>query len=762
MKEASLFKKTTIGLFISMLLVFNTVSPMLAYEIPEAPEVPQAPETLQNTNEIPEAPTIPSYNDVINEEQTQQNNQNNNTENEEDQNEDEDDDDEKEETSGASANKDTNQTQNVGVPQIGDVSGEQDESHGDGDNTIKTGSANASALLINDANANTGSGGAGGADEISVGNSGNGANSNNSAAIDTSNSSDKIQINNADVANGVGLDAVSGQNDASHNVGDSSVITGDSNATATVINGVNTNIDGVEVVQFNIDDTHTGDIVLAFPENTSSCSATICNSQGNASAQNTGNGAGSDNNANINSDNENNVFQVNDADVVNDVILVADSGHNDVSYNTGGDSYVETGDANAVATVGNFVNNNISQAGEVLIAVVNIFGDLIGNILLPESTLAENGSGSGGTTVANVGNGANSDNNAGVDISNTGLVDQNNNANVGNNINVAATTGDNSAENNTAGFSSGDNVIETGDASIDVNVVTIANNNVLDGATWWLVFVNDASGNWVGKIMGAPDGANMAGSAGTEFVVNPDGSVVAKNTGNGAGSDNNSQVSNTNSNTISQNNNANITNNITLAANSGHNDASYNTGGSSTVKTGDANVMANIINFVNNNFVGGKVVVSVVNVFGNWFGSFVPAGQQAPQVSANIGGPQISQPEQQKSSGNNDSGNQNKNSDTTSNTNNAVAVQNSQGSISGGDGFTGGVVAGVATGDAETNIVGIIENDDFISVPETPKIASANTFLSNGFWKIVGLALSLLIVRTGVRYLQTRGNIIKK
>jgi hypothetical protein len=147
----------------------------------------------------------------------------------------------------------------------------------------------------------------------------------------------------------------------------------------------------------------------------------------------------------------------------------------------------------------------------------------------------------------------------------------------------------------------------------------------------WLVLINNA-GHWVGKLIGG-DG-NMAGSDGVEFDVDADGNVSASNggnetanSGNGAGSDNNANSNQTSNSTTEQNNNANVENTLNLSANTGKNHANENTGGSSTVKTGDAKIIANVVNFVNNNIKGsGKLVVTVVNVFGSWVGNFITPG----------------------------------------------------------------------------------------------------------------------------------------
>ncbi len=260
---------------------------------------------------------------------------------------------------------------------------------------------------------------------------------------------------------------------------------------------------------------------------------------------------------------------------------------------------------------------------------INVFGNLEGDIILPESAFNDSGCVSGcGTsgnnnTASNTGNGANSENNANSNTTNNKATNQNNNANIGNDLNLNANTGDNETSSNTGD----DSNVVTGEADVKSNVLNVANNNV-EGGNMWLVIINKA-GKWFGQLVGGPEGSTMAGSEGMEFEVDGDGNVTASNNGNGAGSENNSNTNETNNETTTQNNNANVQNNLNLSANTGKNNANQNTGGESTVKTGDAKIIANIVNFVNNNVSGtGKMLVAVVNIFGEWTGDFIAPGQQ--------------------------------------------------------------------------------------------------------------------------------------
>jgi hypothetical protein len=608
--------------------------------------------------------------------------------------------------------------------------------------------------LINSGNTNTTSSptsGSQNSNDLTVANSGNGAGSTNSGIINTENNAANIQTNTATVANNADLASISGKNDSSYNTGDTKVVSGDANTTATVINGVNTNIDGVAVVEFNVDDTHRGDIILSAPTS-SGCTASVCGVNGTLTAKNTGNGADSTNTTDINSKNTDKTFQANAADVANDLTLTSDSGHNDTSYNTGGNNEIQTGNSNVVATVGNFLNNSIGGAGSVLVNVVNIFGDLVGNILLPQNTVAANPSGDS-ITASNTGNGADSTNTAAVNTANTNNTTQVNTADIVNNVSAQATTGNNKAKDNTTSFANGGSAIETGDATVNVNAINIANNNIANGDTWWLVFVNDASGKWVGQIMGAPAGATMAGSAGTQFIVQPDGTVLAQNAGNGAGSTNTGTVNSTNTNSTTQNNDAKLVNNITLAANTGSNNSSYNTGGTNTISTGNANVMANIMNFVNNNFVGGKVVVSLVNVFGSWLGSFAPPGTTPPPITGAGGTAPASHTENNSGDAHN----------STSDSSNDTLARNQQQDTSGGTVLGSHIKAsGQKTGwlgiqpEAGTSqsgngevASGTVVNDDTITVPVKTKVASAvkKSWIPVLLVRLAGLVVILFLIK---------------
>ncbi len=485
-----------------------------------------------------------------------------------------------------------------------------------GDTAIKTGDANSSGAITTFANTNISATNPdnSGTEGTQVTNSGNGSGSTNLGTVDSTTNNTTTQNNNANVENDLELSTTTGDNSASKNVGDSYIQTGDANTTGTLLTYANTNINGVAVSEFNVVDNQNGDLVLDFAQN---C-ILGCDNLNPVSVKNTDNGAESDNFAVVDQTTNNTTVQNNNADVGNNLTLSSDSGNNTTSYNTGGDSVIKTGDANTSASALSFLNNNI--AGQVILGVVNIFGNLVGDIILPELT-SDCASCSGAVTASNTGNGTDSTNTAVVNQTTNDATFQANTADIQNNLLLESSTGDNSASKNTGG----DSVIKTGAADTASQTINIANTNV-EGGNIWLVLVNQM-GQWVGKILGAPVGSNFASAPDTQDSTSPDGTITVTNSGNGAGSDNASQVNQTTNNTTTQENNAKLVNNLNLSANSGGNNADANTGGTSFIQTGDAKVIANLVNFVNNNVASGKkLVVTVVNVFGSWVGDFVTPG----------------------------------------------------------------------------------------------------------------------------------------
>lgn len=167
-------------------------------------------------------------------------------------------------------------------------------------------------------------------------------------------------------------------------------------------------------------------------------------------------------------------------------------------------------------------------------------------------------------TIEISGNGSLSVNTANVNETNVTTVSQTNNAVVSNNVSSNANSGGNSANFNTGG---------------DVNVVS--------GAAKSSTEVTNALNTNNAQI--APCGNCAAG----------EGDV--KITGNGATSFNNANLNSTNTTVAGQSNNAYVANNVASNANSGNNDAGFNTGGNTVVSTGMAQSDAKVTTAANVN-----------------------------------------------------------------------------------------------------------------------------------------------------------------
>lgn len=278
-----------------------------------------------------------------------------------------------------------------------------------------------------------------------------------------------------------------------------------------------------------------------------------------------GNGAGSDNQVTVSQTSTTQVNQSNDADVTNIVSTNANTGGNDANFNTGGQVTVDTGNAEVNAHVTNNLNTNVAEV--------------------------ENCNCAQDADVLVKGNGAFSDNNVDYSTRNKVELDQDNDADVYNNVEADANTGKNSAGFNTS--DDGDVVVRTGNAKVNTGVSTTANANY------------------------ARVGSNGDG-----------GHVSLQVLENGAGSDNKIRARLTNETELDQDNDADITNKVEASANTGYNDANFNTGdGYVVIDTGNARTNAVIDNAVNFNAADvdcGCVYDLTAKIAGN--GASVPHG----------------------------------------------------------------------------------------------------------------------------------------
>ncbi len=307
------------------------------------------------------------------------------------------------------------------------------------------------------------------------------------------------------------------------------------------------------------------------------------------------------NSTNANNANLNNNLTVNNslgANINNDIKLDAQSGDAQVSgNNTAGDA--KTGNAATIANVVNMINS-VVNSGKSFLGVININGDLNGDILLPpdfiDQLLAANV-----PTVTLTGPSSNNANNTSVN-NNTTLTNTND-LGITNNINANAASGNANVSGNTIGGSA-----SSGNAKTSITAFNLTGSSVI-GANDLLVFVNVAGGKWVGLIVNAPAGATAAELGGGI-------------TSSGPNSDNSNNTTVNNTVNLTNDVKQKINNNITTNAKSGNANVSDNTRGGNA-STGDAEGAVNLLNVENSSFnLTGWFGVLFINVFGSWNGSF--------------------------------------------------------------------------------------------------------------------------------------------
>lgn len=291
-------------------------------------------------------------------------------------------------------------------------------------------------------------------------------------------------------------------------------------------------------------------------------------------------------NGSILNSNQNNVIinQSNNSSINNNITLASTTGNATVADNNNAGS-ATSGNANSVANVVNMINSMISSK-KSFIGVINILGDLNGNILVPQQFLS-------GLIASNAPRSTYAVNN---NTLSKDTFTTNQNQIINNNINTAATSGSAIVNKNTTAGSA-----ISGNASTNVTIFNLAGDNV-SSANSMLVFVN-VLGTWVGMILNAPAGTTSALLGGG-----------AQSTG----SLNNNQVSNVNSTNTS---NQTINNNIVLKSKSGNALVSENTNAGNAT-SGNATSSANIANLENDNLnMSNWFGILFINVFGKWIGS---------------------------------------------------------------------------------------------------------------------------------------------
>ncbi len=427
-----------------------------------------------------------------------------------------------------------------------------------------------------------------------------GPNSNNTINGSASNGFTDLNSTNASVNNILLGQATTGNSIVIGNTTAGNAATGNA---SNLVNSINmlqsaSNALGGNTVTFvaNIDGDVNGDFMLD-----SSLLSAVQPAGDNASAL-TGN-----NNLTINN-------QVNEG-INNNINLASKSGDATVANNTTGGN-ATSGSATAIANVVNLINSAITS-GSSFVGVININGNLNGDILVPPN-LIDQLVASNVPTVTIATTGPDSNNSVNNSNSNNVTATNTNNQGITNNVKATASSGQADVSHNTSAGSA-----TSGNASNNITAFNLTGSQLI-GANDILVFVN-VFGNWVGMIVNAPAGATAAELGGG----------ITTNTGPDSNNTTNNQ--NTNNTSINDKNNQTINNNITVGAESGNAAVTGNTkGGNAT--SGDAKTAVNLLNVEGTQIALSHLFgILFINVFGSWHGSFgvnTSAGDPIAQAEA--------------------------------------------------------------------------------------------------------------------------------
>ena len=274
----------------------------------------------------------------------------------------------------------------------------------------------------------------------------------------------------------------------------------------------------------------------------------------------------------------------NDGTLSNNLTIDASSGINRVE-GVNGNVVIETGNVSANASIFNMVNTNLIGKNWKF-KIINIFSDLMGDLILPTLYSEKAATGcSGCLSSLNV---------------NTG-----NSGSINNTIAVNADTG-----NNAATDAGGLAVLKTGQATADASVFNLLDSTVLGNDWYYTTF--RVAGDWKGKVYNANPTA--------EFLLSDNGATIRDEQKTAEDAAQEPLALSGKPLNATTNNTALLQNKITINGGSGNNIAD-DVLGDVSIKTGDVRAKSAITNIVNTTIIGDGWRFYLVNIFGNWKGS---------------------------------------------------------------------------------------------------------------------------------------------
>jgi hypothetical protein len=507
----------------------------------------------------------------------------------------------------------------------GGTTGSNNMSQNDGSVDMTTGNAGANGQLQNNGNINTtdadylGSASSSTNDSFAEGGVAENLNTGeDSENFSQSNESFSLTVQNDNAAyvdNQMDVEGVSGDNTLTENDGDVELTTGDIELIANMLNILNLNITGDDFMHLIVNifgkldgNLDLDDIALALGYQDDDQLELI--------AQNDTTGEDSTNTAEVNHETNTDITNNNTAVVNNEMNVSGVSGRNEVSGNDGG-ADVLTGRIKILANMMNFINSNFSGEKWSFI-MVNIFGSLNGNIVLPGTENYLNADGSAVASNTSLGEGSTNNQTANsldqTDVTNA------NNITLNNTINANGVSGNNQQNGNDDG--DGEHTATSGGTDVTSQLMNFLNFNIT-GNNWVFLVVN-VFGKWMGQIVGFGDNGPLAAPTDGSFAALSVGSggttTTAMNSSTGEDSINNATTNSLNQTSVNNNNGAIVNNTMNIEGVSGENAVNNNDAGTK-ITTGWVEIDANLLNIINMNVTGRSWMIVFLNVFGDFTGN---------------------------------------------------------------------------------------------------------------------------------------------
>jgi len=324
---------------------------------------------------------------------------------------------------------------------------------------------------------------------------------------------------------------------------------------------------------------------------------------GNLEASNEDTGAGSENNSQIIYSDNIVVRNINESETGNIISADINSGRNKANYNTG-HGIVLSGESDLGLDVITLANTNIFGSQTIQVETLNVFENYSGNIAFSQGVSPELSQVF--ASASNENTGADSKNSASVEVDQNLEIHNKNIALLENKVELNVVSGQNEASGN-----SGSGATSTSDVNVAFNMVNFLNANVTS-SNWWFSSLN-VFGDWDGDIV-----LPQMIAQGDNLTINAE----SENEETGADSENNSSAEAINSFDVDNKNEAAITNNVELNAQTGDNKTSFNTGTGSG-EFGETDSETNTINLTNINVTGDSWWLVIVNTFGSWRGTAI-------------------------------------------------------------------------------------------------------------------------------------------